>query len=496
MLPEIDTSEPEDYDKSELGNKISNKNPFSNSKTIKKQNGTNQNIFGKQLIRGVKNVVVNSALHALGVDTHGSHDGSHLVRKNQNHLLQQSQSDGTFKLATQLAQSLAPLNVIAARLARIAKTVEAIAVDLHSRPSSKFPSVQSNGISPFTSGITGYIQRSTIPFMGGNEKVASVNGESPTSAYRENERKEKDGPDQVEVNEFSENALKQLGDLIAKATEKLGSRNNALADMAAGAGLSSMFRKKKPASKSSVGEDEEIRKSKFPSDKVERAKIQPRNAAGRFAKAIPEAEEGLAKTGGTLARVLGKSSGLLKIGGKALGAAALPIMAGLEYADRTVNKKQTQKQAILGTAGSTAGALAGGVAGAEGGAVIGGGIGALFGGVGAVPGAAVGSVVGGLGGAIAGSGVGGWLADKFTGVGKIAKKQLAPTTQTKDMMALQKTKEKKAKEESGNKNVAPTVISAPSTSTTIVQQSQNTLSGGGGSGGTKGPRGSLDLSKY
>lgn len=326
-----------------------------------------------------------------------------------------------------------------------------------------------------------------------------------TIDYQQHERQEQT-ENAFEIKSFGDHAMKQLGDLIENAM-KAGEHKEGLSSIipAAAGGLMSMFKKKSKIGgklKAAV-EESKVLKGKLPADKVERAAAQVRGPDGRFVKtavAGAAAEEGAAtsgisKVGSALGKVASKAGGLLKVGGKALGLAAVPLAAGLDYFDRK-DKGQTNMQAGVGAAGGVAGMLAGGAAGAEGGALIGGGIGAMFGGVGAAPGAAIGGVVGGVGGAIAGSGVGGWIADKFTGANKPVAKDMGPTPQTRDIMSLEKSASKKQAEAVGGGGGTPAIISAPSSKTTVVNHNNNTLAGTGSGGGSRGPRGSLDLSKY
>jgi hypothetical protein len=310
------------------------------------------------------------------------------------------------------------------------------------------------------------------------DEVASTSGESPTSAYRQNEKQEDTSPNEVSISEFGPSAIKQLSDIMSSIGDKLGGKSEG------GLRIPPIIPPIKNPFKNLFNKGN---KGAAPVKGNSAGKITRDPKTGRFMKA----EAGAMKSVGGSAAKAASTSGLLKLGGKALGVAAIPVMAGMDYLGRK-SEGQTQKQAVVGTAAGAAGALAGGVAGAQGGAMIGGGIGAAFGGVGAVPGAAIGGVVGGIGGAFAGSGAAGWVADKFTGVGKIQEKENAALVQTKDIVSLEKTRTQKEK---NSKAAAPppTIISAP-TSTSVVNQSTSNMIGSNDD--TKGSRGSLDLRKY
>lgn len=372
----------------------------------------------------------------------------------------------------------------------------------------------------------GFINRSVGAFRAAVGKKQSNTEEGTTSNYSQNE-KSSNKDDEVQIDGFADHALKQLGEVFEKAFGKVedehkdksgfGGLVSALVSGIGGVltgffggklmgGAKNLLKGAEEAggkflkgAKSAAGkgveavEEEASHIKKLPSDLVERAKAQLRGPDGRFikqaGKVAEEAEAGISKVGGGIAKFAGKASGLLKVGSKVAGAAglaAIPLTAGLDFMDRK-KAGQNNKQAVIGAGATTGGMVAGASAGAEGGAIVGGGIGALFGGVGAVPGAAIGSVVGGIGGGIAGSKAGGWIADKFMGIHK----PNAPTAQSKDLVALQKAKEKK---QAAKAAPAPIVVSAPSTTTNITNQSATTMVPGGGD--TRGPRGSLDLNKY
>lgn len=131
----------------------------------------------------------------------------------------------------------------------------------------------------------------------------------------------------------------------------------------------------------------------------------PINAA--YQQARYGAQAGVGRLQGAASDIIGRVATprnlrLAGIGSKALGAAAIPIAAGMEYYDRK-NKGEDDLRAATGTAAS----VGGGLAGAAGGAAAGAALGSFV----PVVGTAIGGIVGGIAGYMGGSAAGGAASD-------------------------------------------------------------------------------------
>jgi hypothetical protein len=314
---------------------------------------------------------------------------------------------------------------------------------------------------------------------GDQDFVASGSGESPTSAYDQNEKETKTNT----LDEFGSKALEQLAGIFDKAFEKLENSLKQNANQDSGGLIPPIinpFGKKAPKPINTKGP-----KTKGP---------QPRGPDGRFIKRAPAAPAPsmLGRLGGAMKSAGAASAGLLRGAGRFAGVAAVPVLAAMDYSQRR-DEGQSQKDAGIGTAGGVAGGLAGGLVGAKGGALIGGGLGSLLGPAGTAAGAIGGGIIGGVGGAVVGSDVGGWLADKANQylTPKMSSETMA---QTKDVIELEKRRLKKiADTQTSLSSQQPTMISAPTTNSSVSNQQVNLSPN---ISPIKGSRGSLDLQNY